>query len=341
MDWESNSRIVATTEFYRCNLRVVLVLRELRKDYPGFSLELSLSLPKGQTLALLGPSGSGKSTVLRLIAGLEHPDSGSIHMDGRELHPLPPEKRRVGMLFQDFALFPHLSVYENIAFGLREAGWPRERLERRVQALLEQTRLTPQAHKLPHLLSGGERQRVALARAMAPNPDLLLLDEPLGALDRRLRETLVLELRALLSGDGPTAIVVTHDQQEAFLLADQVAVMREGRLAQVGPPETLYHRPVDTWVARFLGHRNLLSPEQSAQLGLPHKAHLIPPAALVAGRGPQARVLERLFMGERVGYWLEWQGLRLYCEGSEGTWQEGQELSLHLELSRAIPLEGA
>lgn len=341
MCWEVNSRIVATAEFYRCNLRIVLVLRELRKSYPGFSLELSLTLPKGQTLALLGPSGSGKSTVLRLIAGLEYPDSGSIRMEERELLTLPPEKRRVGMLFQDFALFPHLSVYENIAFGLREAGWPREQLEQRVRALLEQTHLTPQAHKLPHLLSGGERQRVALARAMAPNPDLLLLDEPLGALDRRLREALVLELRELLSGDGPTAIVVTHDQQEAFLLADQVAVMREGRLAQVGPPETLYRHPADPWVARFLGHRNLLSPEQSSQLGLPRKAHLIPTAALELGQGPQARVLERLFMGERVGYWLEWQGLRLYHESGESAWQEGQSLSLSLDLSRLIPLEGA
>lgn len=333
---------MVTAEFYRWgNLGVVLALQALRKTYPGFSLELSLSLPQGQTLALLGPSGSGKSTVLRLIAGLETPDSGSIRMGERDLLALPPERRRVGMLFQDFALFPHLDVYENIAFGLREAGWPAEAIRRRVGLLLEQTHLTPHARKRPHLLSGGERQRVALARAMAPGPDLLLLDEPLGALDRRLREALILELRALLAGGGPTAVVVTHDQQEAFLLADQVAVMREGRLAQVGSPEALYHRPADAWVARFLGHRNLLTPEQAERLGLPPRAHLLPSAALGVGEGVGARVLERLFLGERTGYWLDWQGLRLYHETPDGRWREGETLPLSLDLGQAVPLEGA
>ncbi len=195
----------------------------MEKAFPGFRLSVGLSVAEGETLALLGPSGSGKSTLLKLVAGLLRPDGGFVRFGGEDLTPLPPERRRVGFLFQDYALFPHLTVAENIAFGLVEARWPKGAREARVAELLERMELTPHAGKRPKELSGGEQQRVALARALAPRPRLLLLDEPLGALDLRLREELLFFLRKTLKEEGVTTLLVTHDQGEAFLLAHRVA----------------------------------------------------------------------------------------------------------------------
>jgi putative spermidine/putrescine transport system ATP-binding protein len=248
----------------------------LKKAFPGFRLEVALEVQEGEVLALLGPSGSGKSTLLKLVAGLLAPEEGYVRFAEADLTSLPPERRKVGFLFQDYALFPHLSVADNIAFGLLEARWPKAAREERVRELLERMELTPHARKRPTELSGGEQQRVALARALAPRPRLLLLDEPLGALDLRLREELLLFLRKTLKEEGVTTLLVTHDQGEAFLLAQRVALMREGRIVQVGRPEEVYARPIDPWAARFLGHKNLLSPEESRALGLPPKAHLLP-----------------------------------------------------------------
>lgn len=311
----------------------------LEKRFPGFQLALELTVQEGEVLALLGPSGSGKSTLLKLIAGLLSPDRGFVRFRGQDLTPLPPERRGVGFLFQEYALFPHLTVAENIAFGLVEARWPGKEREARVKELLERMELTPHAQKRPQELSGGEQQRVALARALAPRPRLLLLDEPLGALDLRLREELLFFLRRTLRAEGVTTLVVTHDQGEAFLLAHRVALLRQGRLVQVGLPEEVYARPKDLWTARFLGHKNLLSPEESQALGLPAKPHLLLPKALRLGGGQPGVVEERLFFGNRVGLWVRLGKVRLYLEALEGP-PEGAQVHLHLDLSQAVPLEG-
>lgn len=311
----------------------------LEKAFPGFRLSLELRVQEGEVVALLGPSGSGKSTLLKLIAGLLTPDRGFVRFGSLDLTPFPPERRGIGFLFQDYALFPHLTVAENLAFGLVEARWPRERREARVRELLEQMELLPHAKKRPQELSGGEQQRVALARALATKPRLLLLDEPLGALDLRLREELLFFLRRTLRAEGITTLVVTHDQGEAFLLAHRVAVLRDGRLVQVGRPEEVYAGPKDAWTARFLGHKNLLSKEESQALGLPPRRHLIPPQALRLGGGLRGVVEERLFFGSRVGLWVRAEGVRLYLEAPEGP-EEGAEVGLHLERARAVPLEG-
>ena len=318
---------------FRFNGRVLEL--SLEKAFPGFRL----SVAEGETLALLGPSGSGKSTLLRLVAGLLKPDRGFVRFLGEDLTPLPPERRKVGFLFQDYALFPHLTVEENVAFGLVEARWPREAREGRVRELLKRMELTPHARKRPQELSGGEQQRVALARALAPRPRLLLLDEPLGALDLRLREELLFFLRRTLKEEGVTTLLVTHDQGEAFLLAHRVALLREGRLVQVGRPEEVYARPKDPWAARFLGHKNLLSPGESQALGLPPKAHLLPPRALALGGSLEGVVEERLFFGPRVGLWVRVRGVRLYLEAPEGP-EEGAPIALRLDPAQAVPLEG-
>jgi putative spermidine/putrescine transport system ATP-binding protein len=317
----------------------MLRLVGLAKGYPGFRLVLSLEVSPGQTLALLGPSGSGKSTLLRLVAGLEMPEAGQVWLDETEITPLAPEARRVGFVFQDYALFPHLTVWENIAFGLREARWDGARIRERVAFLLELTHLEPHAQKRPDQLSGGERQRVALARALANQPRLLLLDEPLGALDLKLRQELLSELRAILRQIEVPTIVVTHDQSEAFVLAEQVALLRGGSIVQMGSPERLFRQPRNYWVASFLGHRNLFSAEQSRQLGLPARPHLLPPEAIMLGQGEEALVRERIFKGFVVALELAWRGQRLYLEGPEQGLYPGDTTRIKVDWSKVVALE--
>ncbi len=228
---------------------------------------VDLTVPDGRTVALLGPSGCGKSTLLRLVAGLEPPDAGRIALDGRDLAGVPPQDRNVGMVFQDYALFPHLSVADNVAFGLVERRWSTERRRARVAELVERMGLTGTEGRRPHELSGGQQQRVALARALAPRPSLLLLDEPLSNLDRTLRDDLTRDLARLLSGLEVRAIHVTHDQDEAFRLADRVALMREGRIVQEGTPDRVVEEPRDAWAVRFLGLRELVPPTAARALG--------------------------------------------------------------------------
>lgn len=216
---------------------------------------LAFSLPRGAIGCLLGPSGCGKTTVLRCIAGFEPPQRGEIVLGGERVSApgliVPPERRRVGMVFQDFALFPHLSVAQNIAFGLR--GWPSAARNARLRELAELVRLEASVEQFPHELSGGQQQRVALARALAPRPDLLLLDEPFSNLDVELREQLSVEVRDVIKASGATAVLVTHDQQEAFSMADEIGIMNEGRIAQWDSPYALYHEPVNRFVADFVG----------------------------------------------------------------------------------------
>lgn len=219
--------------------------------------DVSLEVAPGETVAVVGPSGSGKSTLLRAIAGLEPLVAGEIRAGGRSLAGVPVPQRDLGLMFQDHALFPHLDVAGNVAFGLRMKRWPAERQRARVGDLLELVGLAGLERRAVHELSGGEAQRVALARALAPEPALLMLDEPFGSLDRVLREQLTVEVRRLLQELGQTALHVTHDQGEAFALADRVAVLAAGRLVQVGEPAELWHRPATRFVAEFLGHPNL------------------------------------------------------------------------------------
>lgn len=234
-----------------------LELREVGKRFGTTVVVegLSFHLARGSIGCLLGPSGCGKTTVLRLIAGFEDVSAGEILIDGSVVsqpdRTLPPERRKVGMVFQDYALFPHLSVEQNIAFGLYR--WPAAARQARVRELMELVGLTAHARAHPHELSGGQQQRVALARALAPRPELLLLDEPFSNLDVELRERLGLELRQILKHEGMTAILVTHDQQEAFAMADEIGVMHEGRIQQWDTAYRLYHQPATRFVADFIG----------------------------------------------------------------------------------------
>src|SRR5947209_3366237 len=218
---------------------------------------VSLAVEAGEFFALLGPSGCGKTTLLRLIAGFETPDDGRVIIDGADVTRVPPYARPVNMMFQSYALFPHLDVAGNIAFGLRQEGMDRRRRAARVEEMLALVQMTGLGRRRPHELSGGQRQRVALARALAKMPKLLLLDEPLAALDRKLREETRLELTGIQQRVGTTFLVVTHDQEEALGLASRVAVMNHGRLVQIGPPATIYERPASRFVAGFVGAVNL------------------------------------------------------------------------------------
>jgi spermidine/putrescine ABC transporter ATP-binding subunit len=238
---------------------VVLSGIEKRFDNVGAVCGISLDIRSGEFITLLGPSGSGKTTTLMMIAGFETPNAGDITIDGRSVIALPPHKRNIGMVFQNYALFPHLTVAENIGFPLKQRGVDRATRARLVAESLELVRLPGYQARYPRQLSGGQQQRVALARSIVFHPRLLLMDEPLGALDKQLRESLQLEMRRLHADLGITFIYVTHDQEEALTMSDRVAVMNEGLIAQVGTPEDLYDRPLDRFVASFIGESNFLT----------------------------------------------------------------------------------
>jgi iron(III) transport system ATP-binding protein len=237
-----------------------LRIRQITKTFGTTCVlrSVSLDLPAGTTSALLGPSGCGKTTLLRVIAGLEEPDSGEISVGSRILtgnaNRVAPERRRVGMVFQDGALFPHLTVRDNVAYGLRRSKEAR----RRAAEVLNLVELSDFGDRYPDELSGGQQQRVAVARALAPGPDVLLLDEPFSSLDADLRERVRNQVVELLAELRITTLFVTHDQEEAFVVGERIAVMNEGRIVQEGPPSEIYHRPIDPWLAHFVGEANLL-----------------------------------------------------------------------------------
>jgi len=239
---------------------VAIAVRNLVKHFGSFHAvdDVSFDVPAGQLVALLGPSGSGKSTILRIIAGLEDADAGSVELTGEDATGLPARHRGVGFVFQHYALFRHMTVRRNIAFGLEVQRLPRPEIARRVNELLDLIQLGSLADRYPSQLSGGQRQRVALARALAPRPKVLLLDEPFGALDARVREELRTWLRRLHDEVHVTSLFVTHDQQEAAEVADQVIVLRQGRIEQMGTPHSLYDHPATPFVAEFLGSVNVL-----------------------------------------------------------------------------------
>jgi thiamine transport system ATP-binding protein len=248
---------------------------------------VSLGVDAGEVVTLLGPSGCGKSTILRAIAGLVEPAAGRIVLDGRDLRGVPPADRQVGLMFQDYALFPHRDVLDNVAFGPRMQGRDRGSARARAREVLELVGLQDFDHRAIASLSGGEQQRVALARTLAPEPRVLLLDEPLGSLDRALRERLTLELRELFLRLGSTVITVTHDQGEAFTLADRVVLLRQGTVVQAGAPIEVWRSPADGWAARFLGFANVLPVEvRSGAVATPWG-----PIPVTRADGPAALVL--------------------------------------------------
>ncbi|MEZ5645426.1 MAG: ABC transporter ATP-binding protein [Burkholderiaceae bacterium] len=219
--------------------------------------EVSLSIAQGEIFALLGSSGCGKSTLLRMLAGFETPTSGRILLGGQNVVGMPPYERPVNMMFQSYALFPHLNIWENVAFGLKREGLARDEVARRTDEMLALVQLTPYAKRKPHQLSGGQQQRVALARSLAKKPKLLLLDEPLGALDKKLREQTQFELVNIIEKVGVTVVMVTHDQEEAMTMASRIAIMSKGRVLQVGSPQQIYEYPGNRFVADFIGNVNL------------------------------------------------------------------------------------
>lgn len=237
-----------------------LQIRDVVKDFSGYKAvnNVSIDIAKGEIFALLGSSGCGKTTLLRMLAGFETPTSGQIILNGQDLAGLLPFERPLNMMFQSYALFPHLTVWENIAFGLKRDGLPREQIAAQVEAMLKLVQLTKFAKRKPHQLSGGQQQRVALARSLAKKPQLLLLDEPLGALDKKLREQTQIELVNIIEDVGVTCVMVTHDQEEAMTMASRIAVMSEGRFLQVGAPSEIYETPATRFVADFIGNVNLM-----------------------------------------------------------------------------------
>lgn len=239
----------------------MLELRDISKTYEDQSLlqDISFKVDSGETICLLGASGSGKSTLLRIIAGLELPDVGQVLWDSTDLSSTPPHLRDFGLVFQDYALFPHLDVFNNVAFGLKMKNWDRQKIQERVAETLELVNLSGFEKRKVTDLSGGEQQRVALARALAPRPQLLMFDEPLGALDRALREELLNELRLILHRTQVPAVYVTHDQEEAFTLADRILLLHDGGIVCEGTPADVAAHPCSAWAAKFLGLGNVIN----------------------------------------------------------------------------------
>jgi putrescine transport system ATP-binding protein len=236
-------------------LRIV----DVRKEFEGFVAvdDTNLSIRKGEIFALLGGSGCGKSTLLRCLGGFEKPTSGKIYLDGQVMNDLPPYERPINMMFQSYALFPHMTVEQNIAFGLKQDGLGKEAIAKRVQDMLNLVQLGTLAKRKPHQLSGGQQQRVALARSLAKGPKLLLLDEPMGALDKKLRSKMQLELVDIIEKSGVTCVMVTHDQEEAMTMATRIALMDAGRIRQVGTPDEIYESPTSRFAAEFIGSINM------------------------------------------------------------------------------------
>ena len=291
-------------------MSIAISLRACGKTWAGGArglLPIDMDITAGETLVLLGPSGCGKTTLLRLIAGLETPDAGGqVLFDGKDVTRLPIERRNVGMVFQSYALFPNMDVTGNIGYGLRVRGTPRNEIQKRVAEMLEMMQLTEFKNRSIDALSGGQRQRVALARAIAPQPQVLLLDEPLSALDARLREQLRQEIDTLLRALGITAIYVTHDQSEAMALGDRICVMDAGRIAQMGSGRDLYHHPANAFVADFIGDANkyvtqagevILRPEELSLRPNPNGAFVI---TRVTFLGPVLRVMVRHRDGQEL-----------------------------------------
>ena len=319
--------------------------------------KVSLRVGTGEIICLLGPSGCGKTTLLRIIAGLEPDYQGQVTLHGVDIGSTPVHQREFGLMFQDFALFPHMSVADNVAYGLKRRGFRRSLISKQVAALLERVGLTGMGGRDVASLSGGQKQRVALARSLAPQPRLLMLDEPLGSLDAQLRDQLALELRSLIKEQGLSAIYVTHDHREAYAVADRIAVMAVGSVEQVDTPQDLYLRPRSAFVARFLGMRNVYALNHSRfteQLGheaLPVKKRsenlLIHPAGIRLGDSPKGRMMHweavlqsKVFRGDYYDVDVSIGGdTTLSFAASQVPAETGAVVSVAISLDAVIPLQ--
>ena len=300
---------------------------------------VSLGIARGEILALLGPSGSGKTTLLRMLAGFERPDTGRVSIEGEDVTTVPPARRRVGMVFQHYALFPHLDVGENVAFGLAGSG-ERAELDAKVHAALALVDLAGFERRKVHELSGGQQQRVALARALAPAPRVLALDEPLSNLDPSLRERTRRELRQLVKRIGITAVFVTHEQEEAFDLGDRIAVLQAGRLEQVGIPEDLYERPATLFVGTFVGRSNVLRGAAARSLGAAAgQVVLVRPEQLrFSANGLRGVVAERRYTGSTAFFTVAIDsGERLEVEAPPDAARVGDRVSLDAGRTLCFP----
>ncbi len=288
----------------------MLQLLDITKDYENRPLlrSVSFTVAANETVCLLGASGSGKSTLLRIIAGLETAEQGTVRWEGRDLAAVPPHLRNFGLVFQDYALFPHLSVFENIAFGLRMQNLPQPEIRQRVREAMTQVNLSGFERRRVTELSGGEQQRVALARALAPRPRLLMFDEPLGALDRALRDRLLDELRGILHATRIPAIYVTHDQEEAFAIADRVLLLHEGQIVRDGSPSEVWNEPRSAWEARFLGLGNVIEGVVTSRAGKLNVETSAGVFRLDCEHTHQA--------GEKVNLLLRPSGVRLAADGN-------------------------
>lgn len=310
-------RDVETTSATRSSGPPAVRLTGLRKTFGNVVAldEVSLDIADGEFFSLLGPSGSGKTTCLRLIAGFERPTAGSIELHGVDVSGQPPFERAVNTVFQDYALFPHMTVEQNIAYGLKVKKVDRAQTVERVGAALAMVRLAGLEHRKPSQLSGGQRQRVALARALVNRPRVLLLDEPLGALDLQLRHEMQLELKRIQREVGITFVFVTHDQEEALTMSDRLAVFNQGRIEQIGPPGEVYEEPATSFVAAFLGTSNLVDGPLAQRLtGTPRPHSLRPERIRLLDDGDDGpvghhrldgKVLDVVFLGSLTRYWVE------------------------------------
>jgi len=305
-----------------------LVLDQVSRFYPDGThavRALSLSVPAGRILTLLGPSGSGKTTTLKMIAGFDRPDSGSITLAGRDISCIPPHIRNIGMVFQNYALFPHMTVFDNVAFPLRMRGRSRRDIETAVEQALALVHLEGVAARLPRQLSGGQQQRVALARAIVFRPQLLLMDEPLGALDRQLRKSVQSEIKRLQRQLDLTIVYVTHDQEEAMFLSDEIAIVQNGRIVQCGAPAVLYDAPESLFVASFLGESNFLGGTVA------EAAHGQVLVTLPDGRQLRGRPAAAMPAGQAVSILIRPEKLHVYpASGSIG--QAANELHGRIDL---------
>ena len=299
---------------------------------------LDLDIPQGEFFSMLGPSGSGKTTVLRIIAGFENASSGQVFLDGSEVTALAPFDRDVNTVFQDYALFPHMSIQKNVEYGLRARNIPKAEREKLASEAIESVKLSHLADRLPHQLSGGQRQRIALARALVLRPKVLLLDEPLGALDKQLREEMQVELKRIQREAGITFIFVTHDQEEALRMSDRIAVFNAGRIEQIGTPREVYENPSSAFVASFLGVSNLLSGPSAKELFgseqmvniRPERIKLLSEKSKISSGeiGVKATITDVAYTGANTLYVLESDsGLRLIATRLNEE-LPGQELSL-------------
>ncbi|WP_062519250.1 ABC transporter ATP-binding protein [Demequina silvatica] len=324
-------------------------LRGLHKRYGDTVAvaDLDLDIEAGEFFSMLGPSGSGKTTVLRCIAGFEQPTRGSVALFGTDVTALAPFARPVNTVFQDYALFPHLSVIANVEYGLRVAGVGRRERRARAEEALGQVRLAGFEDRRPHELSGGQRQRVALARAIVLRPQALLLDEPLGALDLKLREQMQVELKELQRELGITFVFVTHDQDEALTLSDRVAVFDAGEVVQLGTPRDVYDHPRNRFIASFVGSSTLLEPQVSAALGLGSQAMAVRPerVTLDAPGGVPGTIAEVIYTGpeHRIVVDLDGLGARITAlepnTGAQNSRSRGDRVTVSVEPAAAAPLE--